>query len=556
MKNRIAVIAALIIGIGCWPSRAVVMAKEADDENKSSDCLLEDYLDKNLLEMEGDDISSNSEDLLKIGENHFFEQPRNMFDVEEKETAEEDTDAVNDKENEEKEEKEDSEKLVGEKESAGDEAAASVMKNLQIPQKLDIVIDLWEMDGREQIYSEKYVIRNEGNTAGTLTLSNLACRSQGSGNVVVRPDKNGLHDDEKKSLYMEMWFEDRDCIVLSEQGTEYQAELKPGEELTIYFTGEVNEYASEDWVNGDVQVSVVYSWDVEEAVTDENVENKNGIESEENADETEEISKDIEIRDKEKADIPDNDAVKTEELGETSENGESEGSIGTEKGEESREDEKPEEAEINEGQEMSSEVEESKDSGENEELKEPAEDAINGGDHVQEKLVTSREENLFCVAEDMQTGDESVQEEAKEDRTKVIGLSEGQETKAVVDSWKVEPDHQISSAKYLIQNVGEKTGIFSLKDLVCRIKEERWIDVKTVREEVQDADGKAIYMELVLGNGDKIVLTQEKSEYRVELKPGEEITVQLVGTMNANMFENWEEENVIIDAGCSWDIEE
>ena len=58
------------------------------------------------------------------------------------------------------------------------DAGMSEVENLQIPQKLEIVIDPWEMDGKSQIYSEQYTIRNTGEAAGVLTLSQLICRPQ------------------------------------------------------------------------------------------------------------------------------------------------------------------------------------------------------------------------------------------------------------------------------------------------------------------------------------------------------------------------------------------
>lgn len=90
---------------------------------------------------------------------------------------------------------------------------------------------------------------------------------------------------------------------------------------------------------------------------------------------------------------------------------------------------------------------------------------------------------------------------------------------------------------------------------MCQPKEECEINVKTIREEVQDTDEKAIYMELVLGNGEKFVLTQTGSECKVELRPGEDMIIQFVGVMNVDMSEDWKEDNVVIRAGCSWETE-
>jgi len=61
-----------------------------------------------------------------------------------------------------------------------------------------------------------------------------------------------------------MVFSTGERIVLSEEGAGYEAELRPGEEVSLEFSGEVNEYASGSWDNEDIIVGVVYSWDMEE----------------------------------------------------------------------------------------------------------------------------------------------------------------------------------------------------------------------------------------------------------------------------------------------------
>lgn len=142
------------------------------------------------------------------------------------------------------------------------------LKSLQMPQKLEVVIDPWETDGKGQVYSEQYVIRNMGGDTGILTLSGLACKSQENSGAVVRTDPYGIHEDECKSIYMEMLFGNGEQIVLSEEGAVYETELKPGEELSLQFAGEVNEYASRSWDNEDIAVRVVYSWDRKEEAAD------------------------------------------------------------------------------------------------------------------------------------------------------------------------------------------------------------------------------------------------------------------------------------------------
>jgi hypothetical protein len=132
--------------------------------------------------------------------------------------------------------------------------------SLQIPQKLQIVIDPFEMDGKGQIYSEQYMVRNMGETAGTLTLA-FVCRLGGDGVQEVWQERDGIHDGQSKSLYVEIVFGEMERLVLSADSSEYSAQLEPGEEMTMYFTGEVNENASEQWEDGDIVIDGIYIWD-------------------------------------------------------------------------------------------------------------------------------------------------------------------------------------------------------------------------------------------------------------------------------------------------------
>lgn len=146
--------------------------------------------------------------------------------------------------------------------------------SLQIPQKLGVVIDPWEIAGKGQIYSEPYTIQNTGEETGILTLS-FSCRKGEGSTAVIRTDTAGLHDDENKSIYIEMTFGDAERIILTEEGLEYQAELQPGEELSVSFAGEVNEYASDGWGDADLEIEGVYFWNVVEgadAVSESDVE--------------------------------------------------------------------------------------------------------------------------------------------------------------------------------------------------------------------------------------------------------------------------------------------
>lgn len=294
MKKAIAAVTALIIGISYCPSGSVVLA--AADEEKITESV--------KLPGNGDlDFFKNM--TLLLG-NEKTETPKNTSDVLEEQVSD---DAVEIQEKEE---------IPAEEESGENEEIDT--KNLLIPQKMAVVIDPWEMDGRGQIYSEQFVVRNTGETTGVLTMTGSICKSQEQESVVVRSDREGLHDNEVKSVYMEMEFDNGERIILSKEGSEYQKELEPGEELLISFSGEVNENASEDWTDGDVTVDAVYSWDMKEISAEdqdfvEDTENESeDVEPDEMSDEEKEEIKLIDMQSPQSLDIV-IDSWKVDEMG-------------------------------------------------------------------------------------------------------------------------------------------------------------------------------------------------------------------------------------------------
>ncbi len=134
--------------------------------------------------------------------------------------------------------------------------------NLQIPEKITVVIDPWEIGGEGQVHSEQYVIRNVGMKTVKLLLYQFACVPQNGNSGIVRADKAGIHEGSEKAIYMEMVIGNGDSVLFTEEGTGlYEVELGAGEELSFYITGEVNENAVEPWRDGDFQVMISYQWD-------------------------------------------------------------------------------------------------------------------------------------------------------------------------------------------------------------------------------------------------------------------------------------------------------
>lgn len=134
---------------------------------------------------------------------------------------------------------------------------------LQIPEKLEIVIDPWEIDERGQIYSKPFTVKNSGNVPGVLTLS-FACRATGEDGAYISETQEGLRASGEKLVYMKVVFEDGEEFIFTREGLQCQTELEPGEELALWFEGEVNEYAEEPWKSEDIEIEGIYSWKIEE----------------------------------------------------------------------------------------------------------------------------------------------------------------------------------------------------------------------------------------------------------------------------------------------------
>lgn len=145
--------------------------------------------------------------------------------------------------------------------------------SLQIPLKLQVIIDPFNLDEKGQIYSEQYIIKNTGENTGTLTLS-FACKPKKDSSLEIMQEKDDIHDRKKKSVYIEIVFRDTDKMVLSEESSEYQVVLEPEEELSLYFTGEVNENVSKPWKDSDIAIEGIYKWKNTEELLDKSEDMK------------------------------------------------------------------------------------------------------------------------------------------------------------------------------------------------------------------------------------------------------------------------------------------
>lgn len=251
MKKGMAVLAALAIGIGCCPGEMIAEAAQEEENGKEdAGSRQESYILDKALSAEID--WEKASEILNGSISGDPKMDLTLLAPEGLGLSGENSEGTEPSEGDADEEEKDWE--------------GQGVKTLQMPQELRVTIDPWEVAGKGQIYSEQYVIRNTGEDAGVLTLSGLTCRPREGSGVSVSTERDGIHKDERKSIYMEMLFGTGDRAVLSEEGGEYQTELKPGEEVTLEFAGEVNEYASGSWDSRDITVGAVYSWEQEEEI--------------------------------------------------------------------------------------------------------------------------------------------------------------------------------------------------------------------------------------------------------------------------------------------------
>lgn len=141
------------------------------------------------------------------------------------------------------------------------------------------------------------------------------------------------------------------------------------------------------------------------------------------------------------------------------------------------------------------------------------------------------------------------------DEIKYIELQESQNDDVVIDSWRVDEEGKIISPEYILQNIGDSEGIWSLSGLVCKSQEQSEIKISTDKKEIQNNDMRSIYLELVLEKGEDIVLPQENLLYEVKLKPGERVSVCFVGEMNGNTLRAGEKAEIVVTAMRSWNME-
>ena len=544
-KNNTAMVTALILGVHCCLPGMAVKAEEKPDDAAGV------QTDSGSVEQ----IHSEKGNGL-LGNLEFGDFPKDILGNQELLLKYQDTFGVNTNivtrgipgGGESRELATDSEKEPdGSSKDLSDNADVLEKESLQMPQKLEVVIDPWEMDGKGQIYSERYQIRNTGEDTGRLTLAGLTCKPREKSGAIVRTDRNGIHEDKRKSIYMEMVFSTGERIVLSEEGAGYEAELRPGEEISLEFSGEVNEYASGSWDNEDIIVGVVYSWDMEEDT----------------------------------ADISGDAAESKEETGKDDKSGDVSGDVSEDKsGDVSGDASEDKAGDVSGDASKDSSGDVSGDALMDRSGDVPGDCSEDQSADVLGEMETSRDKTIGDFSEgssETGKGELSGNHQAEDverwkEGLRTVELDRSEEAELEVDSWTATVDGESASVWYALRNTGKTTGMLTLSEPV-------WIgagqDEFTVRmipgseENLQESEKpeffayieqreKCVLIDLIPEDGEHRVQqagseeNRKISEYQVELKPGEEMMVCVSVRLDGMTLEELEGGKTAVKARYSW----
>jgi hypothetical protein len=163
---------------------------------------------------------------------------------------------------------------AGKPEAYGQEGLSGLeypVMNVLLPLSLDFTIDPFEINGRGQVHSEEYVIRNLGDTGVTVRFDRMDVAFAGEGDfeALAEPfDENSGSG--RKSIYLSMNFEGGrfpPVVMTDAQAPKYFAALleapvggdASGSALSFSFSGSVNHLPYSQWQEGDVKVEITYS---------------------------------------------------------------------------------------------------------------------------------------------------------------------------------------------------------------------------------------------------------------------------------------------------------
>lgn len=121
-----------------------------------------------------------------------------------------------------------------------------------------------------------------------------------------------------------------------------------------------------------------------------------------------------------------------------------------------------------------------------------------------------------------------------------------------IDPWGVNDRGQIYSDEYSVRNTGDRAGTLIMSKIKCCVGEQGNVIIQPDSQHLRENDQKNIYMEMLLSNGDSIVMTEDEKEFRLDLDPGEEIKIRFTGEVNENSNLAWKDKDISITVTYSF----
>lgn len=137
--------------------------------------------------------------------------------------------------------------------------------SFQIPQNLDFFMDPYGLINGTQIHSQTYRFCNTGDSTVRLTLTDIVCEAaEGVSSAPAGTEAEDVKASGEKVICLQLCFENGNVITVTQDSGRYDMVLAPGEGIDFYIDGFMSIEPEQNWQNGDVGISMVYSVDIEE----------------------------------------------------------------------------------------------------------------------------------------------------------------------------------------------------------------------------------------------------------------------------------------------------
>lgn len=121
----------------------------------------------------------------------------------------------------------------------------------------------------------------------------------------------------------------------------------------------------------------------------------------------------------------------------------------------------------------------------------------------------------------------------------------------ILNPWELGGKPQVYSEDYTVKNCGSAAGFFAFTNLACEPQKED-VDVRPDNVGLHKGTEKNVWLEMELGNGDRITLTEEPVRYEILLEPGEEFAFWFSGEANENAAEEWSGGDLSVTVTYAW----